>query len=799
MKNLVIVESPAKAKIINKYLGKDYFVMATVGHVRELPAKQGRVDPSNNFEMHWETLSSRKEVISNLTKAVKECDRILLATDPDREGEAIAWHVQQILNKKNIRNDLEYQRIVFHEITPSAIQQAIKSPRSIDENLVDSYLARRALDYLVGFTLSPVLWRKLPGSRSAGRVQSVALRLICDRENEINVFKNQEYWSVTASLEKDKNILLTNLKRFNNKNLTRLSISDEKEAKNIQKSLQASNPWELFEIDKKTITRHPSPPFTTSTLQQEASRKLGFSTSKTMMIAQKLYEGITVGGELSGLISYMRTDSPTISQDAIKSIRNMISSDYGKQYLPDQQQNYKSKSKNAQEAHEAVRPTQMNITPKDLKDVDPDAAKLYSLIWKRALASQMKSCKIDRTTYNFKDVDNQHTLRANGSVVLFDGFTCLYTEGTDDTNESKNKENNSAIIDSKILPDLAKGTKLQLTNVDLQQHFTQPPPRFNEASLVKKLEELGIGRPSTYSSIMRVIRERDYVIMDNKRFIPSSKGRLLTGFLDFYFKKYVADDFTAEVEEELDKIANNQLSRLSLLETFWAPFNETCTNVTSLKNRDVLDVLDKLMEPVLFPDANSENIDKIRRCSVCKEGRMTLKSGKFGGFLGCERYPDCKNIIQIEKDGLNKKSEIESSLPKVLGTDPTTGLEISLRSGPYGLYVQKEAKGDKEKPRRASLAKDIDPERIDFDEVVKLLSLPRLIGSHPDTGKDITSQIGRFGPYVKHESNFASIPKDETPWSIGLNRAVILLVESANKFSRRKFTKKKATRKPAKK
>jgi len=773
--NVVVVESPAKAKTINKYLGKDYIVLASYGHIRDLPAKDGSVRPDENFSMDWEMDARSKKQFKDITDAMKGADKLYLATDPDREGEAISWHVQEVLAKKRLLKGVEVKRIVFHEITKQAVLDAVASPRDVNQELVEAYLARRALDYLVGFNLSPVLWRKLPGSRSAGRVQSVALRLICEREAEIEAFKADEYWTVDAKFTTPKRkTVAAHLTHLNGDKLAKLDIGNETAANKAVATVEAGN-YTVGDVERKKTRRNPAPPFTTSTLQQEASRKLGFGAKRTMQVAQKLYEGINLGGETVGLITYMRTDAVNLSNEAIFGARDLIKDQYGEKYVPESPRTYKTKAKNAQEAHEAIRPTAVKRRPEEMaKYLDADQLKLYSLIWKRTVACQMESAVLDQVGVVIQSEDKKTWLRASGSVVVFDGFLTLYQEGRDDSGDDEKGD--------KILPDVQTGDKLNLGPVNADQHFTQPPPRYSEASLVKKMEELGIGRPSTYASIISVLQDRDYVRLDKKRFIPEDRGRLVTAFLDNFFKRYVEYDFTANLEDQLDEISNGQGDWQKVLRDFWTAFSAAVEDTKELRVRDVLDALDKDLEEHFFRE-NEEGKDP-RVCPTCSEGRLSLKLGKFGAFIGCSNYPDCRYtrpLIQ-DDDADGALPDLEAG-PKELGIDPETDEMVTMRRGPYGIYVQIgdiDPDDKKKKPKRASLTSDMNPAEMDLEKALKLLSLPRNVGIFPDTGEMIKAGIGRFGPYVSVGKTFVSI-KEDSPYTIGENRAIDLIHEKMEK------------------
>ena len=763
--NVVIVESPAKAKTINKYLGPGYTVLASFGHVRDLPAKDGSVRPSEDFAMDWEVDNDSKKRIADIAKALKGADRLYLATDPDREGEAISWHVLQILNDRKALKGVEVGRITFNEITKAAVTSAIKAPRQLDQELIDAYLARRALDYLVGFTLSPVLWRKLPGARSAGRVQSVALRLICERELEIERFKSQEYWSVLGHfVSGDGTGFDARLTHLDGKKLDKFDINSAEKAEEAKAAIERRE-FHVDSVESKPGTRNPSPPFTTSTLQQEAARKLGFSAQRTMQLAQRLYEGIDVDGETVGLITYMRTDGVSMAAEAIQGARNLIGDQFGSAYLPDSPRLYKAKAKNAQEAHEAIRPTDFARHPDRLHRLEPDQRRLYELIWKRALASQMNSARLERTTVDVASRDRNVILRATGSVVLFDGFLALYQEGVDD--RAKDDE------DGGRLPKLIKDEGVRRGPVTIAQHFTEPPPRYSEASLVKKLEELGIGRPSTYASILSTLRDRAYVTMDKNRFLPEDKGRLVTAFLESFFARYVEYGFTAGLEELLDDVSAGKIGWKEVLRDFWQDFAAAIEGTKDLKISDVIEQLDQLLGPHLFPEGEDGKDPRV--CPSCGSGRLSLKLGKFGAFIGCSNYPECRFTRQFGVSGDDAaKAAIGDDGVKILGDDPETGEKVSLRSGRFGPYVQL---GEGEKPKRASLPKDIGPEVVDLEKAVALLSLPRDIGTHPESGKVIQAGIGRYGPYIVHDGRYVNLPTSEEVFTIGLNRAVSLLAE----------------------
>jgi DNA topoisomerase I len=770
--DLVLVESPAKAKTINKYLGRGYEVLASFGHVRDLPAKSGSVDPDANFHMLWEVDPKAQKRLNDIAKAVKDADKLILATDPDREGEAISWHVLQVLKDKKALNGQPIERVVFNAITKQAVTDAMKHPRAIDQALVDAYLARRALDYLVGFTLSPVLWRKLPGARSAGRVQSVALRLVCDRELEIEKFVRQEYWSIVATLATPREETFeARLVGADGKKLQRLDIGSGPEAEAFKQALETAL-FNVADVEAKPVKRHPQPPFTTSTLQQEASRKLGFAPAHTMRVAQRLYEGVDIDGETIGLITYMRTDGVQIADEAIGAVRRVIEANYGAPYVPSSPRRYQTKAKNAQEAHEAIRPTDLSRRPQDVKRfLDDDQAKLYELIWLRTVASQMESAELERTTVDItaKVADRLLDLRATGTVIKFDGFLTLYQEGRDEDAEDE---------ESRRLPEMSSGERLTKRSIAADQHFTEPPPRYSEASLVKRLEELGIGRPSTYASILQVLKDRKYVRLDKRRLYPEDRGRIVVAFLESFFTKYVEYDFTAGLEEQLDLISNNEIAWRDVLSDFWRDFVGAIDETKDLKISQVIDALDELLAPHLFPPR--EDGRDPRACPDCSGGRLTLKLSKFGAFIGCSNYPECRYTRPLS-------AQAEGSADfgtKKLGQDPETGLEVTLRSGRFGPYVQLGEGVDGEKPKRASLRKGMAPEDVDLEQALKLLSLPREVGKHPEDGEPIRAAIGRFGPYVQHGKTYANLEAGDDVFNIGLNRAVTLIAERIAKGPR---------------
>jgi DNA topoisomerase-1 len=742
---LVVVESPAKAKTIEKYLGSEYRVLASYGHVRDLPPKDGSVDPDNGFAMEWETYADKARQLKAITDEAKNATSLILATDPDREGEAISWHVQEVLRKrKALPADVE--RVTFNAITKATVMEAMKHPRALDEDLIDAYRARRALDYLVGFTLSPVLWRKLPGAKSAGRVQSVALRLIVDREREIEIFRAQEYWSVTAVMEADGQEFLARLVRLQGNKIDRLSIGDRGAADAAKAAVEAGR-FSVASVETKPFVRNPPPPFTTSTLQQEAARKLGFSASHTMRVAQGLYE--------DGAITYMRTDGVQMAPEAVSAARRAVANRFDAGYVPDKPRHYESKAKNAQEAHEAIRPTDFSRD----RAGSGDHARLYELIWKRALASQMASARLERTTAELTDGTGGTALRATGQVVLFPGFLALYEEGRDEPEDEE----------SRRLPRLKEGDAPAKKKVLAEQHFTQPPPRYSEASLVKKMEELGIGRPSTYAAILQTLKDRGYVLLEKNRFIPEESGRLLTAFLERFFERYVSFDFTAHLEDELDEISGGRLEWQKVLEAFWRDFKPKTVEIMERQPSEITAALNDFLAPWLFPD-KGDGTDP-RLCPACGEGQLALRGGRFGAFVACSNYPECKFTRRFGQGGGEAGADTG---PEILGKHPEAGQVVVRKSGRFGAYVEM---GEGKEAKRASIPKDAG--ELDLELAVRLLSLPRTIGNHPETGGPITASIGRYGPYLAHQGKYAKLASTAEVFETGMNAAVAKLADAA--------------------
>ena len=754
---LVVVESPAKAKTINKYLGSDYKVLASYGHIRDLPSKDGSVDPDKDFAMQWEFSAAGRKHLNDIIAALKDCDTLILASDPDREGEAIAWHILEELKQKKQLDGKKIERVVFHEITKSAVKEGIENPRQIDQDLVSAYMARRALDYLVGFTLSPVLWRKLPGSKSAGRVQSVALRLICERETEIEKFKPEEYWTVDVDLiTAAKAHMLTHLITLDGKKLAKFTLNTEQKALDAKAKIEAQN-FHIANVERKKASRYPAPPFTTSTLQQEASRKLRFSAKKTMQVAQKLYE--------DGFITYMRTDAVNLSKDAIRACREAIEKYFGESYLPKTPKEYKNKTKNAQEAHEAIRPSDVWNTPKKMEQkLDSDAHRLYELIWKRTVACQMNPAILDRVVVDASSSDDKILLRATGQVIQFDGFLKLYQESRDDNNDDD---------DNIILPNVEQNENVDKGEISTAQHFTAPPPRFTEATLVKKLEELGIGRPSTYANIIAVLQERKYVRLEKMRFIPEDRGRIVTVFLENFFKKYVEYDFTAQMEEYLDDISAGQMEWKKLLGGFWNKFIKTVDDVQPLQLTEVINRIDEALSAHLFPPREDGSDPRV--CPACGKGRLSIKFGKFGAFLGCSNYPECgytkplADTHEEEENDAARQNTADHTEDKVMCQHD--GANVYLKKGPYGYYVQlgEDATATTEKPKRVALPKFVKPEELTAEQAQILISLPRQLGN------DIEVNIGKFGQYIKQGGKSRTLSGADNIFNITPERAAELL------------------------
>jgi len=768
MNAIVVVESPAKAKTINKYLGEGFTVLASFGHVRDLPARDGSVRPDEDFAMSWEEDARGDKQVAAIAKALKGADTLYLATDPDREGEAISWHVRAMLEARHSLNGKIVRRITFNEITKSAVQAAMRAPRELDTPLIEAYLARRALDYLVGFTLSPVLWRKLPGSKSAGRVQSVALRLICEREAEIEVFRNREYWTIDAAFTTPGGVPFhARLTHLDGKKLDQFDLPNEAAAQAAKAAVERGQ-FSVVSVEKKRTRRNPPPPFTTSTLQQDASRKLHMTAQQIMRTAQQLYEGVEIGGETVGLITYMRTDGVQMAREAINAVRSQIGTVFGPTYLPAAPREYQTKAKNAQEAHEAIRPTDFTLTPeRAARHLNNEQARLYELIYKRALASQMQSAELDQTSVDIGDGTGT-ILRATGSILAFDGFLKLYREELEDNAEDE---------DSRLLPPMTKSDPLNRGAVTADQHFTQPPPRYSEATLVKKMEELGIGRPSTYASILTVLRERNYVRMDARRFIPEDRGRLVTAFLVSFFGRYVETGFTAALEEKLDEVSDGKLDWRRVMRDFWTDFSHAIDQTKDLKIGDVIDALDEELGPHFFPPREDGTDPRV--CQACGNGRLGLKLGRYGSFIGCSNYPECQYTRKLAIDGSEDEGDTLRDGMKVLGEN-ADGIPVTLRRGPYGLYIQlgePDPEDKKAKPRRAALPKGVTGDDLTLEQALGLLSLPRVVGVHPETKAEIQAGIGRFGPYVKMGPIFASLDKDDDVLAVGLNRAVMVLAK----------------------
>ena len=767
--DVVVVESPAKAKTINKYLGRAYKVLPSFGHVRDLAEKDGSVKPDDGFSMTWVVDAASSKRLADIARAVKDADGLILATDPDREGEAISWHVLEVLKQKRALKDKKISRVVFNAITKQSVTEAMAHPREVDAALVDAYLARRALDYLVGFTLSPVLWRKLPGARSAGRVQSVALRLVCDREGEIERFVREDYFLVAAKLATPRRDgFEARLTGFDGRKLQKLDIKTQAQADDIRAMLDGAS-FRALDVESKPTKRNPAPPFITSSLQQAASSRLGFSANRTMQVAQKLYEGIDIGGETTGLITYMRTDGVQMAPEAIAAARAAIAEQFGDRYVPDKPRHYSTKAKNAQEAHEAIRPTDFSRTPDEMRrHLDVDQARLYEIVWQRAIASQMAAAEIERTTVEIeaKNGARHAELRAVGSVVRFDGFIAAYTDDRGDDAEDE---------DGKRLPEIRAGEALAKDDIVVTAHTTEPPPRYSEASLIKKLEDLGIGRPSTYAAILKTLEDRGYVANEKRRLIPQAKGRVVTAFLESFFRRYVEFDFTAALEEKLDDVSGGRRNWKDVLAEFWTEFSRSVDDIKELRVGEVLTALTEELAPLVFPEAEDGKDPRV--CPKCGNGGLSLKLGKYGAFVGCSNYPECGYTRQLG-DQANGNGAEGGDGTRLLGSDPFTAEEITVRAGRFGPYVQR---GDGKDAKRASLPKGWTPEAIDHEKALALLSLPRDIGKHPESGKMISAGIGRYGPYVAHDGVFANVENAEEVFSIGLNRAVAVIAEKQAK------------------
>jgi DNA topoisomerase-1 len=766
--DVVVVESPTKARSIARYLGEGYEVLPSYGHVRDLPEKDGSVRPENDFEMIYEPLPEKKKRIEEIARAVRRAKRLWLATDPDREGEAISWHLVAALAEKGVLKGKEVKRVVFHEITKKAVLEAMKHPRDLDEHLIDAYQARRALDYLVGFTLSPVLWRKLQGSRSAGRVQSVALRLICEREAEIESFVPQEYWTVEAELATRRGeTFRARLFALDGRRLGKFDLPDEAAAKAALQRVEEAD-LAVLSVERRKVVRNPAPPFTTATLQQEAARKLGFSADRTMRVAQRMFEGVDLGGETVGLITYMRTDSVQLSGEAIAATRELVGARFGPDYLPEKPRQYRTKAKNAQEAHEAIRPTDPKRDPESVaRFLDEDQRRLYELIWRRTVASQMAAAILDRVTVDIGDEQAGVVLRATGQTIAFDGFLRVYQEGRDEP-PAEDEEAGG------LLPRLESGEGIARRSVEAKQHFTEPPPRYTEASLVKKLEELGIGRPSTYASIISVLQDRKYVRLENRRFVPEDRGRLVNAFLTSFFDRWVQPEFTARLEAQLDAIAAGEIDWRQVLRRFWEPFHETVEEVRERRVAEIIDALNEALAPKLFPPR--EDGSDPRACPACGEGRLSLKFGRYGAFVGCSRYPECRYTRRFGESA--GEAEQAQQKDRLLGVDPENDEEVWLRFGRFGPYVQR---GTGDAAVRSSLPPGTDPDTLDLERALQLLALPRTLGTDPETGEPVEAGINRYGPYVRRGRTFVRLPPDEDVLTIGMNRALTLLAEGAGR------------------
>jgi DNA topoisomerase-1 len=765
--DVVVVESPTKAKTIGKYLGPGYTVLASYGHVRDLPEKEGSVQPDDDFHMIYEVMAEKKKRVDEIVKALKGAHRLWLATDPDREGEAISWHLKNALEGRKALKDIPVGRVVFHEVTKPAVLEAMQHPRHLDDHLIDAYQARRALDYLVGFELSPVLWRKLPGSRSAGRVQSVALRLICEREAEIEAFNAREYWTIEALLRSPKGAAFTaRLTHLKGRKLDKLAIGDERAARRAVEQIRGVE-LAVDAIEKKQVSRNPAPPFSTSTLQQEAARKLGYSADRTMKVAQQLFEGVDLGGETVGLITYMRTDSVALSGEALAGSRRLIGQRYGERYLPEKPRVFKTRTKNAQEAHEAIRPTDFFRMPQEMaRHLGDEQRRLYELIWQRTVASQMATALLDRVTVDIGDPDGAVSLRATGQTVAFDGFLKLYQEGRDDPAAEEED------AESRTLPPLQVKDRLAQEKVTPTQHFTEPPPRFSEASLVKRMEELGIGRPSTYASVISVLQNREYVRLDQKRFVPEDKGRLVNAFLVRFFDRWVQPGFTADLEDRLDGVASGERFWKEVLREFWQPFKAQLDQVGERRRAEVIDALDEALSRTLFPPREDGSDPRV--CPVCGEGALGLRLSKFGPFIGCSRYPDCRYTRPFGAGG-NGEDGAEPVKDRLLGVDPGTAEEVWLKNGRFGPYIHRGSGTD---VKRSSIPPNIRPDELDLETALKLLALPRQLGLDPETHEPILAGIGRYGPYLQLVKRYLTLQPEEDVLSIGINRAVELLAQA---------------------
>ncbi|MBY7649293.1 MAG: type I DNA topoisomerase [Candidatus Liberibacter europaeus] len=776
--NVIIVESPAKAKTISKYLGSNYKVLSSFGHVRDLSPKPGSIIPEKNFEMIWEINKSSQKYLEDIVNAVKSAETLILSTDPDREGEAISWHVLDILKQRGLLEKIKIKRVSFNAITKQVVLEAMKNPRDINSDLVNAYLARRALDYLVGFNLSPILWRKLPGARSAGRVQSVALRLICNRESQIECFVSEEYWLLSVLLETPRGEkFIAHLIDFNGQRIEKKSINSKKESDKFVSFLEKAN-YVVKTIETKPVKRNPWPAFITSTLQQTASSRLGFSASHTMRIAQKLYEGIDVNGEAIGLITYMRTDGVHMSPDAIEAVRHCIVTNFGNRYLPNKPRIYSSKAKNAQEAHEAIRPNDFNLLPSKMeKFLDKDQFKLYDLIWKRSVASQMVSAEFERTTVNIEAIyENQVAhLRTIGSFLRFEGFLNVWEESSDQEKTAN---------EDKTLPHIKNNDKLVIKKVDASQHFTEPPPRYSESSLIKKMEELGIGRPSTYAAILETLCKRKYVIAEKRKLLPQNTGRIVTLFLENFFRQYVEYDFTADLEEKLDEISAGKMNWQKVLQEFWKDFVEKIESTKKLSISSVIDILNNNLSSVIFP-IKDDNDDDGRKCPACKNNPLSIKLSRYGAFVGCTNYPECNYTRQLTS---NQQDTIETTEPIFIGNDALTNESITIRSGRFGFYVQR---GDGKEAKRCTIPKSWEMKDIDYNKAISLLSLPREIGIHPENGKSILSGIGKYGCYLNNDGHYTKLDSIEQVLTMNIDQAVSYICEKGkNKKSAGNSSKK---------